>query len=136
VTAVAVPSGHLLLQTIRSHDQFNITIYGLDDRYCGIRGGRRVVFANAADLASFGIRDGDMVDMVSVALDGERRDAGFRAVEYQTPRGTAAAYFPEANVLVQLDSTADTSNTHVQIGRDPPGTSQAASHGQPSLACE
>jgi molybdopterin-dependent oxidoreductase alpha subunit len=111
VTAVTVPSGHLLLQTIRSHDQFNTTVYGLDDRYRGIRGGRRVVFANRDDLRSFGIRDGDMVDLVSVAPDGERRAPGFRAVEYQTPPGSAAAYFPEANVLVPLDSTADTSNT-------------------------
>jgi molybdopterin-dependent oxidoreductase alpha subunit len=111
VSAVAVPSGHLLLQTVRSHDQFNTTVYGLDDRYRGIYGGRRVVFVNAADLRALGIANGELVNMISVAADGERRAEGFRAVEYDTPQGCAAAYFPEANVLVPLDSTADTSNT-------------------------
>jgi molybdopterin-dependent oxidoreductase alpha subunit len=111
VTAVAVPPGHLLLQTIRSHDQFNTTVYGLNDRYRGVHGGRRVVFVAAKDLADFGLADGDMVDLVSVWSDGERRAPAFRIVEYPTPPGCAAAYFPEANVLVPLDSTADTSNT-------------------------
>ena len=110
-TAVEVPPGHLLLQTVRSHDQFNTTVYGLDDRYRGILGGRRVVFVHADDLAGFGLRDGDLVDMVSIWHDGERRAAGFRAVAYPTPRGCAAAYFPEANVLVPLDSAAEVSNT-------------------------
>ena len=109
--AVDVPEGHLLLQTVRSHDQFNTTVYGLDDRYRGIKGGRRVVFVNIDDLRDRGLRDGDLVDLVSVWSDGERRAAGFRAVEYATPRGCAAAYFPEANVLVPLDSTAVGSNT-------------------------
>jgi molybdopterin-dependent oxidoreductase alpha subunit len=111
VSAVSVPPGHLLLQTIRSHDQFNTTVYGLDDRYRGIHGGRRVVLVSGADLASLGLRDGDLVDLVSVWSDGERRAPGFRAVAYPTPGGCAAAYFPEANVLVPLDSTADISNT-------------------------
>jgi molybdopterin-dependent oxidoreductase alpha subunit len=110
---VDVPEGHLLLQTVRSHDQFNTTVYGLDDRYRGIKGGRRVVFVNTDDLSDRGLRDGDMVDLVSVWTDGERRAAGFRAVEYATPRGCAATYFPEANVLVPLDSTAEGSNTPV-----------------------
>ena len=110
-TAVEVPAGHLLLQTVRSHDQFNTTVYGLDDRYRGIIGGRRVVFVHADDLAGFGLRDGDLVDMVSIWDDGERRASRFRAVAYPTPRGCAAAYFPEANVLVPLDSAADGSNT-------------------------
>jgi molybdopterin-dependent oxidoreductase alpha subunit len=109
--AVDVPAGHLLLQTVRSHDQFNTTVYGLDDRYRGIKGGRRVVFVNIDDLRDRGLRDGDLVDLVSVWSDGERRAAAFRAVEYATPRGCAAAYFPEANVLVPLDSTAEGSNT-------------------------
>jgi oxidoreductase alpha (molybdopterin) subunit len=111
LSVVSVPSGHLLLQTVRSHDQFNTTVYGLDDRYRGIRGGRHVVFVNAADLAELGFGDGDLVDLVSVWQDGERRAKGFRTVEYATPRGCAAAYFPEANVLVPLDSTAEVSNT-------------------------
>ena len=109
--AIEVPEGHLLLQTVRSHDQFNTTIYGLDDRYRGVKGGRRVVFVNPLDLAARGLRDGDAVDLVSVWSDGERRAAGYRAVAFQTPRGCAAAYFPEANVLVPLDSTAIGSNT-------------------------
>lgn len=111
VSAVEVPPGHLLLQTIRSHDQFNTTVYGLNDRYRGVHGGRRVVFVSAKDLADLGLRDGDIVDLVSVWTDGERRAPAFRVVEYPTPAGCAAAYFPEANVLVPLDSTADTSNT-------------------------
>ncbi len=109
--AVHVPEGHLLLQTVRSHDQFNTTVYGLDDRYRGIAGGRRVVFVNADDLAERGLADGDRVDLVSVWTDAERRAAGGRAVANPTPRGCAAAYFPEANVLVPLDSTATGSNT-------------------------
>jgi molybdopterin-dependent oxidoreductase alpha subunit len=108
---VEVPPGHLLLQTVRSHDQFNTTVYGLDDRYRGIKGGRHVVFVNADDLRQFGLADGDVVDLVSVWHDEERRAKAFRVVRYDTPRGCAAAYFPEANVLVPLDSTAETSNT-------------------------
>jgi molybdopterin-dependent oxidoreductase alpha subunit len=111
VTAIAVPPGHLVLQTIRSHDQFNTTVYGLDDRYRGVHGGRRVVFVAAEDLLRRGLADGDLVDLVSVWSDGERRAPAFRVVEYPTPAGCAAAYFPEANVLIPLDSTADTSNT-------------------------
>ncbi len=110
-TATGVPEDHLLLQTVRSHDQFNTTVYGLDDRYRGVKGGRRVVFVNGDDLRDRGLSDGDLVDLVSVWSDGERRAAGFRAIEYPTPRGCAATYFPEGNVLVPLDSTAEISNT-------------------------
>ncbi len=107
-----VPDGHLLLQTVRSHDQYNTTIYGLDDRYRGIGGGRRVVFVNPADLTALGVGDGEHVDLVSVWRDGvERRAPGFRVVGYPIARGCAAAYFPETNVLVPLDSTAQVSNT-------------------------
>jgi molybdopterin-dependent oxidoreductase alpha subunit len=117
ITAVSVPEGHLLLQTVRSHDQFNTTIYGLDDRYRGIHGGRRVVFVNSEDLSALGMADGDIVDIVSVWSDAtgstpsERRAPAFRIVAYPTPPGCAAAYFPEANVLVPLDSVAEVSNT-------------------------
>jgi molybdopterin-dependent oxidoreductase alpha subunit len=111
VSAVSVPPGHLLLQTIRSHDQFNTTVYGLDDRYRGVRGGRRVVLVSPADLAELGFADGDIVDLVSVWSDRERRAPSFRVVAYPTPPGCAAAYFPETNVLVPLDSVADTSGT-------------------------
>jgi len=108
---VEVPPGHLLLQTVRSHDQFNTTVYGLNDRYRGVSGGRRVVFVHADDLRAAGVADGELVDMVSVSADGERRAVGFRAVAYPSAPGCAAAYFPEANVLVALDDTAATSNT-------------------------
>jgi molybdopterin-dependent oxidoreductase alpha subunit len=111
VSAVEVPPGHLLLQTIRSHDQFNTTIYGLDDRYRGIHGGRHVVLVSGEDLEELGFKDGNEVDLVSIWSDGERRAPRFRVVEYPTPRGCAAAYFPEANVLIPLDSTAKVSNT-------------------------
>ncbi len=106
------PKGRLLLQTLRSHDQFNTTVYGNDDRYRGIRGGRRVVMVHPEDLAELGLADADMVDLVSEFTDGvERRAPEFRIVAFDTARGCAAAYFPETNVLVPLDSTADGSNT-------------------------
>jgi len=113
LTAVEVPAGHLLLQTLRSHDQFNTTVYGYDDRYRGIKHGRNVVFVNPEDLAALGIADGDIVDVVSVFDDGERLLPGLRAVSYPSARGCAATYYPEANVLVALDSVADESNTPV-----------------------
>ncbi|GHE26690.1 formate dehydrogenase [Streptosporangium violaceochromogenes] len=106
-----VPPGRLLLQTVRSHDQYNTTVYGMDDRYRGVRGGRRVVFVHPGDLAERGLADGDPVDLVGEWPDGERRAEGFRAVAYPTARGCCAAYFPETNVLVPLDSVAETSNT-------------------------
>jgi molybdopterin-dependent oxidoreductase alpha subunit len=110
--AIVVPEGRLLLQTVRSHDQYNTTIYGLDDRYRGVHGGRRVVFVNPTDLAALGIADGATVDLVSEWSDGvERRARAFRAVAYPSARGCAATYFPEANVLVPLDSTAEGSQT-------------------------
>jgi molybdopterin-dependent oxidoreductase alpha subunit len=111
-----IPEGRLLLQTLRSHDQYNTTIYGKDDRYRGIHGGRRVVLVNAADIAVLDLSDGQIVDLVSewTAADGrreERRAEAFRVVAYDTPRGNAAAYYPETNVLVPLDSVADVSGT-------------------------
>ncbi|GAB7036693.1 MULTISPECIES: FdhF/YdeP family oxidoreductase [Catenuloplanes] len=107
-----LPPGRLMLQTMRSHDQYNTTIYGMDDRYRGISGGRRVVFVSAKDLAALGLTDGSMVDIVSEWKDGvERRAPGFRLVEYPIAAGCAGAYFPEANVLVPLDSTAELSHT-------------------------
>jgi molybdopterin-dependent oxidoreductase alpha subunit len=108
-----VPPGHLVLQTMRSHDQFNTTIYGLSDRYRGIEGGRHVVLLNRRDLEAHGLSDGDHVDIVAHWPDDdvERRVLGFRVVEYDTPRGTAAAYYPETNPLVPLGSVAEHSNT-------------------------
>lgn len=107
-----LPPGRLLLQTLRSHDQFNTTIYGLEDKYRGIKGGRRVVFVSPADIAQLGLVDGQHVDLVSEWHDGiERRATDFRVVRYPTAQGCAAAYYPETNVLVPLDSTADISHT-------------------------
>ena len=112
LTAPEVPAGRLLLQTLRSHDQYNTTVYGLDDRYRGITGGRRVVLVNPADAAELGLAEGGHVDLVSEWRDGvERRAPHFKVVHYPVARGGAAAYYPETNVLVPLDSTADISNT-------------------------
>ncbi|MFE3768908.1 FdhF/YdeP family oxidoreductase [Streptomyces sp. NPDC057579] len=106
------PEGRLLLQTLRSHDQYNTTIYGLDDRYRGIKNGRRVVLVHPDDARQLGFADGAYADLISEWTDGsERRAPGFRVVHYPTARGCAAAYYPETNVLVPLDHTADTSNT-------------------------
>ncbi|OEJ96694.1 FdhF/YdeP family oxidoreductase [Streptomyces thermolilacinus] len=107
-----VPEGRLLLQTLRSHDQYNTTVYGLDDRYRGIKGGRRVVLVHPDDARAHGLADGSYADLVSEWTDGvERRAPRFRVVHYPTARGCAAAYYPETNVLVPLDATADVSNT-------------------------
>ncbi|HEX5596131.1 MAG TPA: FdhF/YdeP family oxidoreductase [Micromonosporaceae bacterium] len=112
LSVIRVPAGRLLLQTLRSHDQYNTTIYGLDDRYRGVKAGRRVVFVNPEDLTRLGIADGALVDLVSEWSDGvERRAPAFRVIAYPSARGCAATYFPEANVLVPLDSTAEGSNT-------------------------
>jgi molybdopterin-dependent oxidoreductase alpha subunit len=104
--------GELLMQTIRSHDQFNTTVYGHDDRYRGIHGGRRVVLVNPADAARLGLADGDRVDVVTVWDDGiDRRLEDMRVVAYPTAPDCCATYFPEGNALVPLDSVADGSNT-------------------------
>jgi len=113
---VPVPSGRLVLQTLRSHDQYNTTIYGLDDRYRGISGGRRVVFVNPADIAALGLEPGSRVTLISefAGVDGavqERRAEDFLVVPYPTPVGNAAAYYPETNTLVPLDHVAAQSNT-------------------------
>jgi molybdopterin-dependent oxidoreductase alpha subunit len=113
---VPVPPGRLVLQTLRSHDQYNTTIYGLDDRYRGVRGGRRVVFVNPADIETLGLTAGARVDLVSEFTDGqgqlqERRAKDFLVVPYSTPVGNAAAYYPETNPLVPLDHVAARSNT-------------------------
>jgi molybdopterin-dependent oxidoreductase alpha subunit len=109
---LSVPEGRLILQTIRSHDQFNTTIYGLDDRYRGIRSGRRVLFISPDDLAALGHADGDVVDLVAEWTDGRvRRAERFRLVSYPTPKGCVAAYYPETNPLVPLDSQAAESGT-------------------------
>ncbi|MGY4730515.1 FdhF/YdeP family oxidoreductase [Burkholderia pyrrocinia] len=102
----------MTLMTTRSHDQYNTTVYGLDDRYRGVFGQRRVVFANRDDLAMLGLKAGEWVDMETVWHDGiERRADGFLLVEYDIPRGCIGAYYPETNPLVPLDSVGDVCNT-------------------------
>jgi molybdopterin-dependent oxidoreductase alpha subunit len=102
--------GRLLLTTVRSHDQFNTTIYGENDRYRGVYGGRRVVFLNADDMRDRNIAPDQLVDIVSHFGTERRRAAKFKAVPYEIPRGCAAAYYPETNVLVPVASVAAGSN--------------------------
>ncbi len=103
--------GQFMMMTIRSHDQFNTTIYGLDDRYRGITGERRVVLLNPDDMREAGLQERHVVDLVS-HFEGEERVAHrFLVVPYAIPRRCAATYFPEANVLVPIGSVAEKSNT-------------------------
>jgi molybdopterin-dependent oxidoreductase alpha subunit len=108
---LSLPPGRLRMMTIRSHDQYNTTIYGLDDRYRGVRNERRVVFLNRDDIAALGLVERQIVDLISEWHDGERVAEAFIVVPFDLPRGCAATYFPEANALVPLDSVADRSNT-------------------------
>ncbi|WP_137886374.1 FdhF/YdeP family oxidoreductase [Pseudomonas sp. 2FE] len=102
----------LILQTLRSHDQYNTTIYGLDDRYRGVKGQRKVVFANEADILRLGYKPGQKVDVLSLWGDGrERRVSGFTLLAFDIPAGQAAAYYPETNPLVPLESVGDGSFT-------------------------
>ncbi len=116
-TMLRAPEGHLILQTLRSHDQWNTVPYAMNDRYRGIHNARRVVLVSPADLAALGLADRDLVDLVGVWEDGrERRAPAFRVVSYPTSPGSAAAYYPETNVLVPLDSVADISNCPTSKG--------------------
>jgi molybdopterin-dependent oxidoreductase alpha subunit len=108
-----LPDGQFALMTMRSHDQFNTTIYGLDDRYRGVYNGRRVVFLNEADIAELGLAQGQFVDLTSHFKGETRLAEHFMVVPYDIPRRNAAAYFPEANVLVPIDSATPMSNTPV-----------------------
>lgn len=100
------------LLTTRSHDQYNTTIYGMDDRYRGVFGQRRVVFIHAEDIRALGFKDGDWVDILTVWDDGqERRADRFKLVAYDIPRGNLAAYYPETNPLVPLSSVAENAGT-------------------------
>lgn len=104
--------GQLRLMTIRSHDQYNTTIYGLDDRYRGVKGDRNVIFMNRVDMHEQRLGKNDLVNIVSTSSDGVERIAkAFKPVPYDIPRGCAGSYFPETNVLVPLDATADKSHT-------------------------
>jgi molybdopterin-dependent oxidoreductase alpha subunit len=121
--------GRYWMMTLRSHDQFNTTVYGLDDRYRGIRGGRRVVFLNSDDLAREGLAADARVDLVSECDGVERVVRGFRVVPYDIPRGCAATYFPETNALVPVSTFAEKSRTpayksvaiHLRAARAPAG---------------
>ena len=111
IPQLGLPDNQLRLMTMRSHDQYNTTIYNLHDRYRGIKGERMVVFLNEEDMAAQGIQADDRLTLISVYADGERRVSGFRPVPYEIPKGCAAAYFPEANPLVSIGSYATTSRT-------------------------
>jgi len=103
--------GQFVMMTIRTHDQFNTTIYGLDDRYRGIFNGRRVIFMNPDDVAAAGLVQGQLVDLTSHFNGVERHAPSFMVAPYPIPRRCTATYFPETNVLVPIDSVAETSNT-------------------------
>jgi molybdopterin-dependent oxidoreductase alpha subunit len=114
---IRVPVGHLVLQTMRSHDQWNTVPYAPNDRYRGIKNGRRIVLVNPADIEELGLADRQLVDLVSTWEDGvERRATDFRVIAYPAALGSAASYYPETNVLVPLDSVADISNTPTSKG--------------------
>jgi anaerobic selenocysteine-containing dehydrogenase len=110
---LTLPAGQLKLMTIRSHDQFNTTVYDLNDRYRGIHGTRMVLFLNPQDLEERGLSAGQVVDITSHSReDGlTRMVTGFTLVPYDIPRGCAAAYFPETNNLVSKESFAEVSRT-------------------------
>ncbi|MFY7954022.1 MAG: molybdopterin dinucleotide binding domain-containing protein, partial [Armatimonadaceae bacterium] len=107
----SVRPGELVMMTIRTHDQFNTTVYGLDDRYRGILGERRVVLMNTADIAERGLKPNDVVDLTNTDAAGTRVAKRFLVVEYDIPKGNCATYFPETNVLVPLARVADGSRT-------------------------
>ncbi|GAA5165364.1 FdhF/YdeP family oxidoreductase [Viridibacterium curvum] len=106
-----IPKSDFRLMTVRSHDQYNTTVYGLDDRYRGVYGHRRVCFINREDLARQGLKAGEWVDITSVWDDGERTAKRFLLVEYDIPDGCLASYFPETNALVPLGAFADEART-------------------------
>ena len=108
---VTIGEDRFVLMTIRSHDQYNTTIYGLHDRYRGVHGNRRIVFMNALDMSEHGLKTRDIVDITSHFNSELRTSKTWFVVPYEIPRGNIAAYFPEANELVPLDSTATISNT-------------------------
>ena len=108
---IELEKDRLLMTTIRSHDQFNTTIYNSRDRYRGVEGSRRVIFMNEQNIANLGLKAGQTVDMTSHFDDGERHANGFIVVSYPIPVDCAATYFPEANPLIPLGSVARGSST-------------------------
>ena len=107
----SIPDDRFVLMTVRSHDQYNTTIYGMDDRYRGIYNSRRIVMMNRDDMQSHGLSPMDEIDLTSHYEGREIHAEKWKVVPYEIPRGNLAAYFPEANVLVPLDSVAIGSNT-------------------------
>jgi anaerobic selenocysteine-containing dehydrogenase len=99
------------MMTIRSHDQFNTTIYGLDDRYRGVFNERRIIFMNREDIKSRGLKEHDVVNLISQYKGTTRSATNFKVVEYNIPKNCCATYFPETNILVPLDSFAHTAKT-------------------------
>lgn len=108
-----VADDEFILMTIRSHDQFNTTIYGMDDRYRGVHNERRIVFMNADDMEKRSLQSEDIVDLVSNYDGKERRAQKFKIVPYNIPKGNLAAYYPETNMLVPINHFADKSNTPI-----------------------
>lgn len=107
-----MPATSLILQTLRSHDQYNTTVYGLNDRYRGIRNERDVIFINPEDISRLGYQEGQRVTMRAIWTDGKQREVqGFKLVPYDIPAGNIAAYYPETNPLVPLDSYGEQSRT-------------------------
>ena len=111
VTTMRMEKDELMMMTIRSHDQFNTTVYGLNDRYRGIYNERRVILMNEKDIIDRGLKDGDVVDLVNNHDGIERIANKFIVIQYPIPQGCSATYFPETNVLVPVTSVADKSNT-------------------------
>ena len=108
---VHVEKDHYVLMTLRSHDQYNTTIYGLHDRYRGIHGHRRVLLMNAEDMVERGWKTKQKINITSHFNGEKRHSENWLLIPYEIPRGNLAAYFPEANSLIPLESTADVSNT-------------------------
>jgi molybdopterin-dependent oxidoreductase alpha subunit len=113
LTAHDLGPGQYLMTTVRSHDQFNTTIYGLNDRYRGVYNGRRVIFMNAEDIRAAGLQQGQLVDLTSYYKEETRVARHFMVAPMEIARGCTATYFPEANVLVSINNSADRSNTPV-----------------------
>jgi molybdopterin-dependent oxidoreductase alpha subunit len=111
IRPIQLGPGQYLMMTIRSHDQFNTTIYGLDDRYRGVHGGRRVIFMNRDDMAEAGLEERQLVDLTSHFENERRTIRDFIVIPYDIPRRCTATYYPETNPLVALGNVAEVSNT-------------------------
>jgi anaerobic selenocysteine-containing dehydrogenase len=111
ITFHKLQDDELMMMTVRSHDQFNTTIYGLNDRYRGVYNERRVIFMNKLDIAKHGLKPNDVVDLYNYHDGVERVAHKFIVIEFAIPQGCTATYFPETNVLVPINSVAEKSNT-------------------------